>query len=196
MTVTRRTGYVGYLLRALFLPMAVLCLASARSAAGVISAGEGFGDLTWGSTVEQALAVYPDLRFAGYRIVNEKEVPFQAYARERASDRVDGVKFDSLEYWFRGDRFVGIRAVLNSRIGPRTLVTEAERSYDILADRILRAYGAPSQRTVKYVTEYLAVIKGMTWETRGVTIRLQYNGVGEGDVDRLTLDMGKGGRVP
>jgi len=195
-TVTNRTEYGGYLIRALLFPMVILCLASARGAADVIIIGQGFGDLKWGIPLEQALRVYPDLHFEGYRIVNEKVAPFQAYVRERTSDRVGGVKFDSLEYWFRGDRFVGIRAVLNSRIGPRTLVTEAERSYDLLADRIRRAYGAPSRRTVKYVTEYLAVVKGMTWKNRGVSIRLQYNGAWKGDVDRLTLDMGKEGAVP
>ena len=196
MTVTRRTGREGYLLGALLLPMVVLCLTPARGAAGVIGNGQGFGDLKWGDTVQQAMRVYTDLHFEGYRIVNEKEAPFRAYVRERASDSVDGVKFDSLEYWFRGERFVGIRAVLNSRIGPRTLVTEAERSYDSLADRIRRAYGAPSQRTVKYVTEYLAVIKAMSWDTRGVTIRLKYNGAERGDVDRLTFEMGKKGEAP
>lgn len=193
--MTHRTGYDGYLIGALLLPMAILCLASVRGAAGT-TPGQGFGDLKWGNTVEQALRAYPDLHFEGYRIVNDKEAPFRAYVRDRSSGRVDGVRFDSLEYWFRGDRFVRIRAVLNSRIGPRTLVTEAERSYDLLADDFRRAYGVPSQRTVKYVGEYLAVIKGMTWETRGVTIRLQYNGAGEGDVDRLTLDMGEEGGVP
>jgi hypothetical protein len=194
--VTRWTGYEGYLIGTLLLPVALLCLAPARGAAADITTGQGVGDLKWGDTVDQALRVYPDLHFEGYRIVQAREAPFRAYVRGRAGDRVDGVKFDTLEYWFRGDRFQGIRAVLKSRIGPRTLETEAERSYDTLADRIRGAYGVPRERTVKYVTMYLAVIKETTWETRGVTIRLRYKGAVEGDVDRLTLEMARTGGAP
>ena len=194
--MARGSGYEGYLIGALLLPVALLCMAPARSSAAGITAGRGFGDLKWGDTVEQALQIYSDLHFEGYRIVDEKEAPYQAYVRKRATNRVEGVRFDSLEYWFRGDKFLEIRAVLQSHIGPRTLVTEAERSYDALADRFRHTYGVPSEQTVKYVTEYLAVIKETTWKTRGVTIRLKYNGAEQGDLDRLTLEMGTMGGTP
>ena len=104
--------------------------------------------------------------------------------------------FGSLEYWFRGDGFYEIRAVLSSRIGPRTLVTEAERSFETLVGRIGRAYGKPKAYNVKYVTEYLEVIKEARWDSRGVTILLRYNGAEKGDVDRLTLEIRKQGEAP
>jgi hypothetical protein len=194
--VIRRTRYEGHLIGTLLLPMVLLCLAPARGAAADITSGQGFGDLMWGDTVDQALRVYPDLQFEGYRMVNAREAPFRAYVRGRDNNRVDGVRFNTLEYWFRGDRFVKIRAVLKSRIGARTMETEAERSYETMADSIRGAYGVPSERTVKYVTVYLAVIKETAWETRGVTIRLRYEGAAGGDVDRLTLEMAKTGGAP
>ncbi len=192
----RGTGYERGLLGAMLLAAAFSCICPARGFAEGLTSGRGFGDLKWGDTVEEAMQTCPDLRFEGYRIVREKEAPFQAYARERAVNKVDGVRFDSLEYWFRGNRFLEIRATLQSRIGPRTLLTVAERSYDILAERIRTAYGVPSGRTVKYVSQHLAVIKETTWTTRGVTIRLTYNGADQGDVDRLMLEMGKKGEAP
>jgi len=194
--VARRTGYERYVIGVLFLLVALLFLTSACATAAEIATGQGFGRLKWGDTIDEALRVYPDLRFEGYRIVREKEPPFRVYVRGRATDRVDGIRFDSLEYWFQADRFLEMRAVLSSRIGPRTLVTEAERSYDMLADRIRRAYGAPGRHSVRYVTEYLAVIKEARWDTQGVSIRLRYNGAEQGDVDRLTLEMAESGGIP
>ena len=196
MAVARATATQGHLVAALLVPIALLCLSPARGAAEDIARGSGFGDLKWGDTVDRARQLYSDLRFDGYRLGRPKEEPFRAYVRERASGRVDGVRFDSLEYWFRGDRFEEIHAVLQSRIGPRTLVTEAERSYEALAERFRRAYGVPGEQTVKYVSEYLAVVKETTWERRGVTVHLRYNGAQQGDVDRLTLEMGRKGGAP
>jgi hypothetical protein len=194
--VSHRFGYEGCLIGALLLPLCLLFLPSAQIATGDVGTEEGFGNLKWGDTVDQALRIYPDLHFEGYRIVTEKQAPYKEYRRKGASKRVDGVDFDSLEYWFRGDRFYEIRAVLSSRIGPRTLVTEAERSFDILIDRIGRAYGKPKEHNVKYVTEYLEIIKEARWDTRGVAILLRYNGAEKGNVDRLTLEIRKQGGVP
>ena len=129
-------------------------------------------------------------------MVRNKDAPFQAFVRSRTAKRIYGVRFDSLEYWFRGNRFLEIHAVLQSRIGPRTLVTEAERSYDALAERIRKTFGDPAEHTVKYVTQDLAVVKETAWTTRGVSVRLKYKGVERGDVDRLTLEMGSKGGAP
>jgi len=194
--VSHRFGYEGYLIGALLVPLFLLPLLPAQTASSDVGMGEGFGNLKWGDTVDQALRVYPDLHFEGYRIVTEKQEPSRVYRRKSASKRVDGVDFDSLEYWFLGYRFYEIRAVLSSRIGPRTLVTEAERSFDILIGRIGRAYGKPKEYNVKYVTEYLEVIKEARWNSRGVTILLQYNGAEKEDVDRLTLEIWKQGEAP
>lgn len=194
--MSHRFGYEGYLLGALLVLLLFPSLVPAQTATGDVGTGEGFGNLKWGDTVDQALRVHPDLHFEGYRIVTEKQEPSRMYRRKGASNRVEGVNFDSLEYWFRGDRFYEIRAVLRSRIGPRTLVTEAERSFDMLVGRIGRAYGKPKEYNVKYVTEYLAVIKEARWERPGMTILLRYNGAAKENVDRLTLDIRKQGEAP
>jgi len=194
--VSHRIGYEGCLLGALLVLLFLPFLFPARTATGDVGTEEGFGNLKWGDTVDQALRIYPDLHFEGYRIVTEKQAPYKEYRRKGASKRVDGVDFDSLGYWFRGDRFYEIRAVLSSRIGPRTLFTEAERSFDLLMDRIGRAYGKPKEYNVKYDTEYLEVIKEARWNSRGVTILLQYNGAEKTNVDRLTLDIRKQGEAP
>ncbi len=168
----------------------------ARILAETSTFGRDSGGLLWGDTVEEAMRCCPDLRFEGYRIAGEKETPYRAYVRSRAPKRIFGVRVDSLEYWFRGDRFLEIRAELRSRIGPRTLVTEAEGSYDVLERRIRKGYGVPAGQTVKYVTQHLSVVKETTWATRGLAIRLRYKGPEKGDVDRLTLELGWKGGVP
>ena len=194
--MARGIGYEGNLLAALLLAAALFCTVPARIVAQETTAGREFGGMKWGDTVEDAMQTCPDLRFEGYRIVRDKDAPSQAFVRSRTARRVYGVRFDSLEYWFRGNRFLEIHAVLQSRIGPRTLVTEAERSYDVLVERIRKTCGNPAVHTVKYVTQNLAVVKETAWTTRGVTIRLKYKGADGGDVDRLTLEMGRKGGAP
>ncbi|MBE0604579.1 MAG: hypothetical protein IH611_13265 [Deltaproteobacteria bacterium] len=194
--MARGIGHEGDLLAALLLAAALFCAVPARVIAQETTAGRGFGGVKWGDTVEEAMQTCPDLRFEGYRIVRDKDAPFRAFVRSRTAKRVYGVRFDSLEYWFRENGFLEIHAVLQSRIGPRTLVTEAERSYDVLAERIRKTSGNPAEHTVKYVTRNLAVVKETAWTTQGVTIRLKYQGAEEGDVDRLTLEMGRKGGAP
>lgn len=192
----RRIGYGGELLGAMLLATALFCMAPARSLAGGVTAGREPGCPMWGDTLEEAMRTCPDLRFEGYRIIREKEAPYRAYVRSQAPKRIFGVRFDTLEYWFRDDRFLEIRGTLQSRIGPRTLVTEAERSYAVLEGRIRKAYGVPAGHTVRYVTQHLAVVKETNWMARGVAIRLKYRGAETGDVDRLTLEMGRKGGAP
>jgi hypothetical protein len=181
---------------ALLVLSAIFSMGPVRGAAADLQAGDGFGGLKWGVTVNEALRTYPDLHFKGYRIVREKEEPFRVYTSAHAGSRIDGVAFDALEYWFQGDRYRGIRAVLDSRIGPRTLMTEAELSYGTLMGRIRRIYGKPAEYRVNYVTEDLAVIKEARWKSRGVAIILKYNGAEKGNTDRLTLVIRKHGGAP
>jgi hypothetical protein len=151
----------------------------------------GFGNLRWGDSVEQASKAYPALQFSGYRMANGKEEPWKAYSIKGDPCRVDNVLFESIEYWFRADRFERVRAVLRSKIGPRTLVTQAEESYDRIFDRLSRQYGGPAEHKVSYRSEYLAIVKETRWAAGGVFMRLTYKGPEDGNEDVLVFEMGK-----
>jgi hypothetical protein len=152
---------------------------------------EGFGKLIWGISTEQAGTAYPDLHFGGYEIENTKEEPVKIYSRNAVMEKLDGVLFDSFDYGFKGDRFYKVRASLQSKIGPRTLTTRAETSWNHLAEYLVGKYGAPKEHSTRYVTEYLVVVKEMRWEIGGVFIRLNYKGPESADEDHLIFEMGK-----
>ncbi len=188
-----RYGYESSLVGVWVLSLFLSYLSPAQTAVGDMGATEGFENLEWGASIAQALHVYPDLYFHGYILTREKETPSRIYYRKNDTDKIYGVPFDSVEYWFKDDRFYRIVAVLDSNIGPRTLMTQAERSYDTLMDLMKRRYGKPKEYKVSYVTEYLAVVKEAKWRIRDVSIFLKYNGAAKGDSDRLILTMGKQG---
>jgi hypothetical protein len=171
----------------------VLFAGACRAEAIVDKGGsiEGFGKLPWGISVEQAGKAYPDLRFRGYEIWNRKEEPVKIYYRNAGPGKIDAVVFDSLDYVFKGDAFSLVRASLRSKIGPRTLVTRAEASWNQLSEYLVRKFGEPKESRSSYVTEFLVVLKDMRWETGGVFIHLGYRGPDREDEDQLIFEMGK-----
>jgi hypothetical protein len=152
---------------------------------------EGFGKLTWGVSVEQAEKAYPDLYFGNYELVNRKEEPDKIYYRSVRPEKIGGVVFETYEYMFKRDAFYKIRASLRSKIGPRTLVTQAEASWGRMAEYLVRKYGEPKERRTEYMTEYLVVVKEMRWEVGGVFIHLNYKGPKGVNEDQLIFEMGK-----
>ena len=152
---------------------------------------EGFGKLTWGVSVGQAEKAYPDLHFGAYEIENRKEEPVVVYYRSARPEKIDGVVFDSVEYVFKGGGFYKVRASLQSKVGPRTLTTRAEASWNQMAEYLRRKYGAPKEHRTDYVTVYLVVVKEMRWETGGVFIHLNYKGLEGENEDQLIFEMGK-----
>lgn len=152
---------------------------------------EGFGKLTWGVSVEQAKKAYPDLYFGGYELVNRKEEPEKIYYRSAAQEKIGGVDFETYEYRFKRDAFYKIRASLRSKIGPRTLVTQAEAFWGRMAKYLERKYGEPKDRRTEYMTEYLVIEKEMRWEVEGVFIHLKYKGPEGVNEDQLIFEMGK-----
>jgi len=181
----------GYFLIALFSGALFTGTCPAGPIIGKGGAIEGFGKLTWGVSVEQAEKAYPDLHFGAYEIENRKEEPVKIYYRTPSPEKIDGVVFDSVEYGFKGDGFYKVRASLQSKIGPRTLTTRAEASWNQMAEYLRRKYGAPRAHKTDYVTDYLVVVKEMRWETGGVFIHLNYKGLGVENEDQLILEMGK-----
>jgi hypothetical protein len=152
---------------------------------------EGFGKLTWGVSVEQAEKTYPDLYFGDYELVNRKEEPEKIYYRSAGQEKIGGVDFETCEYRFKRDAFYKIRASLRSKIGPRTLVTQAEASWGRLSEYLVRKYGEPKERRTEYMTEYLVVRKVMRWDVGGVFIHLNYKGPEGVNEDQLIFEMGK-----
>ena len=150
---------------------------------------EGFRELRWGTSIEQSLKVYQDLSFEKYVISGGKEEPWKVYVRTVEHGKIEDVVFDSIEYWFKGDHFYQVRAVLHSRIGPRTMVTRAENAFAKMNGRLRNRYGDPSGHKVDYVTEFIVVVREATWNVDPSAITIKYEGVGSTNEDLFTLTM-------
>jgi hypothetical protein len=150
---------------------------------------EGFRELRWGTSIEQSSKIYQDLHFDKYVISDSKEEPWKVYVRKVEHGEIENETFDSIEYWFKGDHFYQIRAVLRSRIGPRTMVTRAENAFGKINGRLRDRYGNPSDHKVDYVTVFIAVVKEATWIVDHSAITIKYEGAGKTDEDSLTMTM-------
>jgi len=150
---------------------------------------DGFRGLRWGTSIEQSSKIYQDLSFEKYMISDSKEEPWKVYVRRVEHADIENVTFDSIEYWFKGDHFYQIRAVLHSRIGPRTMVTRAENAFDKINGRLRNRYGDPSGHKVDYVTEFIVVVREATWIVDHSAITIKYEGIGRTNEDLLTLTM-------
>ena len=181
----------GYFLIALFSGVFFTGTCPAEAIIGKGGAIEGFGKLTWGISVGQAEKAYPDLHFSAYEIENRREEPVKIYYRSASPEKIDGVVFDSVEYVFKGDGFYKVRASLQSKIGPRTMITRAESSWNQMVEYLRRKYGAPKEHRTDYVTVYLVVVKKMRWETGDVSIHLNYKGLEGENEDQLIFEMGR-----
>lgn len=149
---------------------------------------EGFRELEWGTSIERSTMIYPDLAFERY-VVSGKEEPWKVYVRTAEHAEIEHVWFDSIEYWFRKDRFLKMRALMQSSIGPRTLVTQAENDYGKLESVFTKRYGAPSDRRTDYFTELIIVVKEATWNVDRSAVIVRYDGAGQTNMDVLTLTM-------
>ena len=149
----------------------------------------GFRDLRWGASFEQASKIYQDLSFDKYVISDREEEPRKVYFRKMEHGEIENVSFDSIEYWFKEGHFYQVRAVLRSRIGPRTLVTQAENDFDKISKRLRNRYGNPSHHKVDYITEFIVVVKEATWIVDNSDITIRYEGTAKTDEDVLTLTM-------
>jgi hypothetical protein len=187
-----RMPMIGYFLIVVFSVVLFADTSSAEAIIGKNGSIEGFGKLTWGISTEQAGKEYPDLDFGVYEVGIGREEPTKIYYRRNAGPgKIDGVVFDLIEYGFKGDRFYKVRASLHSKIGPRTLVTRAEASWDQLAESLVRKYGAPKEHRADYVTENLTVVKEMRWEAGDVFLHLLYKGPEGANEDLLIFEFGK-----
>jgi len=170
----------------------VLLLESGGLAQRTVQKGggiEGFRELRWGTSIEQSLKIYQDLYFEKYVISDSKEEPRRVYVRRVEHGEIEDVVFDSIEYWFKGDHFYQVRAVLHSRIGPRTMVTRAENAFAKMNGRLRNRYGDPSGHKVDYVTEFIVVVREATWNVDPSAITIKYEGVGRTNEDLFTLTM-------
>lgn len=167
----------------------------AQSAIRKPGAIEGFRELKWGTSIEQASKSYADMAFEKYVVANGREEPWKVYVRKEERGEIENVGFDSIEYWFKGNHLLQVRAVLHSRIGPRTLVTRAESAFEKLAGRLSGRYGSPTDRKTDYLTEWIVVVKEATWTVNHSAITIRYEGTGRTNEDLLTLILqGKPGR--
>jgi hypothetical protein len=135
------------------------------------------------------LKIYQDLYFEKYVISDSKEEPRRVYVRRVEHGEIEDVVFDSIEYWFKGDHFYQVRAVLHSRIGPRTMVTRAENAFAKMNGRFRNRYGDPSDQKVDYVTEFIVVVRKATWVVDHSAISIKYEGTGSTNEDSFTLTL-------
>lgn len=161
--------------------------ALAQRAIGKAGGIDGFRDLPWGTSIEQASKTYRDLDFERYEVADGKEEPLQVFVRKGEQREIENVAFDSVEYRFRKNHFYQVRASLYSRIGPRTLMTKAENAFGKIAGRLRDRYGAPSGQKTDYLTEFIVVVKEETWLVDHSSITVRYEGAGKTNEDLLTL---------
>lgn len=102
---------------------------------------EGFRGLPWGSSVNQAKALFQDLVLVRYAVTKPEETPSAFYRRKNEDGKIEGVRIDEILYRFRDDSFYGVTATMDSMVGPRSLETPAEEAFDRLLDRINRFAG-------------------------------------------------------
>ncbi len=150
---------------------------------------EGFGGLNWGESVRRATTVYSDLAFERYAILSDREEPAKVFHRRHETASIDNVSFDAVEYWFQNDRFVMVRAVMRSEIGPRTLMTRAEGTFDRLFAAFEGRYGEPRRQDVRYVGALLSVLKTAEWRDDRFSIGLRYEGPKESNADLLVCEI-------
>ncbi len=155
---------------------------------------EGFGKLTWGASIEQATGIYRDLYFGKYVLEDKGREPSKVYYRKRETTAIDDVAFDSIQYWFRDNRFFKIRAVMRSGIGPRSLITRSEESFTLLHRALVRKYGEPTKYDESYFADFVTVVRVARWDRNDATIVLEYRGPGRTNEDELTLEVREGGR--
>ena len=183
-----RTLIIGFLAMigiVLLLETVGLAQRTVQSGSGI----EGFRELRWGTSLEQSLKIYQDLSFEKYVISGSKEEPRKVYVRKVEHGEIEDVVFDSIEYLFKGDHFYQVRALLHSRIGPRTMVTRAENAFAKMNGRLRNRYGEPSGHKVDYVTEFIVVVREATWNVDPSAITIKYEGVGSTNEDLFTLTM-------
>ena len=175
-------------------PLAVAqrCPAQPRMRQGDIVGG--FGKLSWGATVEQARTVYRDLYSGSYVVENGMEEPSRIYYRRDETAEIEGVAFDSIQYWFRANRFYRVRAVMRSGIGPRSLITRSEESFARLRRDLARRYGAPTRYTESYFADFVTVVRVAQWDRADATVVLKYKGPETTNEDELTFELREGGR--
>jgi len=156
---------------------------------------EGFGKLTWGVSVEQAFSIYHDLYFGKYVVEDVKQEPSKIYYRKDETGRIDDIVFDSIEYGFKDNRFYKIKAVIHSKIGPRTLVTRSEEAFDQLQKSFIRKYGEPAKYHESYFTNFITVMRDVEWDVGDISIALKYKGPEGTNEDQLIFELVKGGRT-
>ena len=164
-------------------------VAHSQGADPKVGGNDGFRELRWGTSIEQSSKIYPDLSFDRYVVSDPREEPWKVYVRRMENVKIENIAFDSIEYWFKEDHFHRVRAVLNSRIGPRTLVTRAENAFDKVNAGLRNRYGDPPDHKVDYVTEFIVVVREATWIVEHSAITVKYEGVGRTNEDLFTLTM-------
>lgn len=155
---------------------------------------EGFGKLTWGVSVEQAMGIYRDLYFGHYVLDDKAREPSKIYFRKQETAVIDDVAFDSIQYWFKDNRLYRIKAIIHSRIGPRSLLTRSEEAFDQLHRSLTRKYGVPGKFRERYFTDFISVVRDVEWARGDVLVVLSYKGPEGTNEDRLTFELVKGGR--
>jgi len=155
---------------------------------------EGFGELRWGVSVEQAMGIYRDLYFGNYVLEDKTREPSKIFFRKQETAVIDDVAFDSIQYWFKDNRFYRIKAFIHSSIGPRSLLTRSEEAFDQLHESLTRKYGAPTKFSERYFADFISVVREVEWTRGDVLIVLTYKGPEGTNEDRLTFELVKGGR--
>ncbi len=101
---------------------------------------EGFRDLKWNTSLGEVLKEVPDLYFDHYSLPVADKIPSKICYRKNENRQIGSVTFKEIEYWFKEDTFYKVAAHAYSHLGPRTLVSGAERDFEELRKKISLQY--------------------------------------------------------
>ncbi len=147
---------------------------------------EGFGGLRGGASPEEALKVIPDLHFDRYALPAGDNAPSKIYQRKDEDRKIGAVTFRRIEYWFTDESFYKVTACLDSRYGPRTLVTDAERDFKELCRQLTLQYGEPvTDRSAFGFTDY---DKYASWRVQRTIVSLSFKESRE-DMGKTCLEI-------
>lgn len=149
-----------------------------------------FRELPWGATLEQAQTVYQDLSFVRYAIPDEKETPSNVYMRKKEVLRINGIRVDGIRYWFRNNSFYKVTFHINSKVGPRTIMTPAAEAFDKLSGQISGVMGEPMETRIDHGIS--GTNKKRVWSRGEMSITLLYLEPPGGNDDDLILEIVKG----
>ena len=112
---------------------------------------EGFRELKWGTSIEEAQKIYPDLIFNENRKIDQDK----RFYRKMEDKKIGDVVVDDIEYVFKGDRFFMVLAKISGK--------NSLGNFEPLKSSIESKYGQPIEFTKERISGLPGFERKATW---------------------------------